>query len=89
MGRNKGRGTYNPEGALAYTRQMCELILNYCDAQSGCHQCSIKGIDIGHDDICPIYIISMLNDALIKMGVEDTYNPQKDVVRKTQGHVDE
>lgn len=58
------------EYLLEDARKLCNYILNYCDMQAGCETCKLWGIHIGNDKQCPIYIMSMLDEALESEGVE-------------------
>lgn len=55
---------------LEDVRKLCNYVLKYCDMQAGCEKCKLWGIKIGGDSQCPIYIMSMLDDALMDEGVE-------------------
>lgn len=56
---------------LEKIRGLCNYVLDYCDMQTGCQTCELQGIDFGDSSSkCPIYVISMLDDALYEDGIE-------------------
>ena len=54
---------------LEDVRKLCNYVLKYCDMQTGCEKCKLWGVGLDSGSQCPIYIMSMLDDALMDEGV--------------------